>query len=289
MKRYIEANLISHMKFLLRLYTNRSHSPVFIYQPGKTGSSSLVAALTGRYPGVVLHDHAFSRNHARSKDFRNKAALYRWYADGNRPLKVICPIREPLGRNISMFFDQITTRPHWYGVDNKNFSPTLNNMALTELKEIFIEKFRHEHVFQWLDLNILENFHIDVYSKPFPSRGYEVYDFRDIRVGELKAMHKDALLKPFKHVTVLLLRSNLRDEIKEKIISDYLQIDRINIKNANEGAARASGEVYRQFVKQVSFDREFVNQYTSSRFFRHFYGCDCTGQLKPDTFFRDCS
>ena len=78
----------------------KSDIPVLVYQMGKVGSSSVTNSLLRHYSGIVLQAHYFNSNH---KDWR-VGRLYRWVIEEDNPLRIISLTREPIGRNVSAFF-----------------------------------------------------------------------------------------------------------------------------------------------------------------------------------------
>jgi len=127
-------------------------TPVFIYQMGKVASSSIFSSLQNQYPGAVGHAHHIGSDNWHSEELHN-------WAKSGKQLKIISPIREPIGRNISAFFqcfDVLTNEP---------FDPS--KYTTVELFDLFIEKQDHDVPLNWIDDNIKKYFNIDVNSKEF--------------------------------------------------------------------------------------------------------------------------
>ncbi|MFM1823005.1 MAG: hypothetical protein RI967_1271, partial [Planctomycetota bacterium] len=78
------------------------HPPVLVFQMGKVGSSAVRSTLAADWPGVVDQAHAIDQFGDEARD-----TLAACRAFGLRHL-VISPIRDPLSRNVSAFFENFT-------------------------------------------------------------------------------------------------------------------------------------------------------------------------------------
>ena len=144
-------------------YRIQRATPVLIYQMGKVGSSSIYRSLCRQYDGVVGHTHVSAPAHATPL----VRLIFEWTVANSQPLKVISLTREPVGRNVSSFFQNFelfTGLPY----EEAKFS-------IEQLREIFLETFTHDAPLTWFDRHILKTFGIDVYSKPFPENGVCTY------------------------------------------------------------------------------------------------------------------
>ena len=82
----------------LEIFMDKYQTPVFIFQMGKVGSSSLKVTLEAKLKGAVVHSHSYkhlSKENRKMLDRRKRLKL---------PISVICPVREPISRNVSAFF-----------------------------------------------------------------------------------------------------------------------------------------------------------------------------------------
>ena len=138
---------------------------------GFWGSSSMEIGNT-----TIFHMH---RNHD-FNDFRRLMIL--WHARLGLPLSVICPIREPIARDVSAFF-------YWCLRYQKNLDLTAN-ADLGELEELFLKDSRphqssrarsytlaeHQFTLNWFDEHLKPLTRIDVYKQPFPiDRKWQIY------------------------------------------------------------------------------------------------------------------
>ena len=218
----------------------RKATPVFIYQMGKVGSKTVEKSLLRTsYPGAVLHGHNFSLNHNNWK-IRH---LYHWALLKKRPLNVISLTREPIGRNVSAFF-QTFERTTGVPYERANFS-------LEELRSIFLANYTHDKVLQWFDKNIRDNLHIDVYSTPFPECGFATYSHGNIRL--------------------LVMRSEIGDNEKINAIKDFLGLTDFQLVNTNIGEGKIYAETYQDFKKKIKLPSDYIAKMCESKYFNHFY------------------
>jgi hypothetical protein len=221
--------------------------PVIIYQMGKVGSKSIFWSLSRQYPGVVLHAHYFTPDHTNWRIRR----LYRWAIDEAKPLNLISLTREPIGRDVSNFFQNFEK---YTGVPYHKM-----NFSLEELKSIFLNRNKGNSL-GWFDRNISENFGIDVYVNPFPKCGYTTYTRKNIRL--------------------LVMRSEINNEIKAEVIKDFLNLDTFQIFNRNIGADKEYSSTYKGFKKNVKLPLDYINMICKSKYFNHFYDQDTIDSVK---------
>jgi hypothetical protein len=228
-------------KILFKYYLKKN-IPVFVYQMGKVGSKSVYKSLRQYYTGVVLHAHYFDPNHV---DWRIRR-LYQWVIKKGMPLNIISLTREPISRNVSAFFQNLDSIT---GV-----SYHIGNFSLDELKSIFLTKYQHEKPLQWFDKNIKENFGIDVYVNSFPKCGYAIYCNQKIRL--------------------LVMRSEMSDTKKVKVIRDFLHCNNFHLVNTNISEEKEYALIYKNFRDNVSFPKIYIDMMCNSKYFNYFYEQD---------------
>lgn len=216
------------------------HPPLFVFQMGKVASSSIYNSLRGRYPGIMVHEHTFNPRHGDPHMKR----LYRWYHAGkNRPLKIISPVREPVGRNVSAFFQNFERET--------GIPYTEHEFSLQQLRDLFLENYPHDIPLKFFD-KIARNFDIDVYSHPFPREGH-------LRLDNGKGTE------------LLILRHDLPDDQKSELIGTFAGIGDFTLESANIGAEKIYAKTYRAFRERVSLPERYLERMAGSEYFRHFY------------------
>jgi|WetSurSiteA1Bulk_404760.scaffolds.fasta_scaffold63042_1 hypothetical protein len=234
-------------------------TPIFIYQMGKVASTSIYDSLSRIYPGVVLHSHRFSHDHKNWKIRR----LYRWTLLKGNPLHVISLTREPIGRNVSSFFQSFERDT---GVPYEK-----STLSLKELKRLFVANPRNAIPLEWFDKEILKNFGIDVYATPFPPCGFATYAQGKIRL--------------------LVMRSEIVDQEKVNVIKQFLELPEFQLFNSNVAEHKEYAETYRAFRAKVKLPPDFISKMCDSKYFRHFYSQEVIDKVKqkwtespPDSF-----
>ncbi|MCH5374765.1 MAG: putative capsular polysaccharide synthesis family protein [Planctomycetes bacterium] len=166
-----------------------------------------------------------------------------WIVNQNQPLKVISLTREPIGCNISSFFQNFE---YFTGMQFRKA-----NNSIAELKQIFLEKYWHEVPMEWFDENLLKNFGIDVYSREFPENGICRYRKNNIEV--------------------LLMRLEVADADKVTALKEFLQMEDFDLRNINLGREKEYSRCYQEFKRIVTFPFSYLDRMYGSRYFRHFY------------------
>ena len=168
-----------------------------------------------------------------------------WRAKLGLPLNVICPIREPIARDVSAFFYR------------RIFLPAKTDQG--ELKELFLSDSnrgdgfaKHQFGLDWLDRQFRHLTRIDVYKEPFPiDRKWQIY-----RRGFTR---------------VLLYRIDLKQSEQAKLISYFLGIQLGEIKPINRGKDKKYAERYSRFRESVKLPEQYIRRMHDSRFAQHFW------------------
>ncbi|MDZ7771579.1 MAG: putative capsular polysaccharide synthesis family protein [Balneolaceae bacterium] len=226
------------------------HVPVFVFQMGKVASSSIYNSLYESYPGIVVHDHSFRAGHPNLWVRK----LHRWYHKAEkRPLKIISPVREPVGRNVSAFFHNFERDT---GVPYRE-----HTFSLEELRTLFLENYPHRIPLIFFD-KMEKHFGIDVYAHPFPrDKGWRV-------------------LENGRGVELLILHHDLPDPQKEKIIGTFTGLSAFELVNANVGRNKVYAHTYRDFRERVKLPEAYLDRMAGSRYFRHFYPEETIRQVR---------
>jgi hypothetical protein len=111
--------------------------------------------------------------------------------------KIITLVREPVGRNVSAFF-QNYKRFTGSGFHDSYFEAV-------DLINMFFKNYNHEVPLSWFDIEIKETLDIDVYDYTFPKEK----GFLAIQKGNIE---------------LLILKMEMSDAIKQKVISEFLNI-----------------------------------------------------------------
>ena len=260
-------------KFLVKKYKQfaferklRKAPPILVFQMGKVGSTSIFKSLEKKYPGVVLHTH-----YVLESDWQMEHVLD-WAKKGN-PIKIISPIREPIGRNVSAFFhftregNEHKCDISMYSVQEQvklylddSFPRDLIDAESSSLAPEFETFVSQDFSLEWFENNIEKYFSINVYKKSFPDCGHARFSHNNI--------------------DLLVLRIDISDEEKELAIRGFLEFPEFELKNENIGSSFEYASQYKLFKKQATLPEEYLNKMCDSKYFRHFYSEDKINSIR---------
>jgi hypothetical protein len=213
--------------------------PVFIYQMGKVGSSSLKTSLAPSWPGLTLHAHNLMMETERA----SVRLLFETVISKRGPIFVISPVREPIGRNVSAFFQNFER--------DTGVNYHASTFSIEELIGIFLKKHNHAVPLTWFDTRLRPVFDIDVYDYQFPASGIQV-------INE-------------KNVKLLVMQCELPNSAKESAVRSFLTLPRFKLSTSNVGSQKPYAETYHRFVERFVPPDWYMTEMYESRFFYHFY------------------
>jgi hypothetical protein len=275
-KNYYAARAYYHYK-LARADAQCKEPPLLVYQMGKVGSTTVVAALrTTRINRRIYQLHILAPEVVGKFEIWRKTSFpqinddlkYVWrcqyiYKRVQRGLsgkkwKIITLVRDPIARNISDFFQNIEVTPlgsdrewrlrsEWY-----DFESTINNDNVQELIEIFFERYRHDAPSIWFDREFKGVLDIDIYANDFStSKGYKIYEEES--------------------ADVLLIRLENLGDCAAEAFKAFLDVDNLTLRSKNVGSRKDYADIYRTFRDSIVFPAVYLDEMYSSRFARHFY------------------
>lgn len=247
----------SFNKFRWRYFSNPSFitNPVLIYQMGKVASSSVYSSLKSNTDFDVFHVHRLNpKNVAKVRDLHPRSIsnvdeqglyLYRnLFENPKIPLKLISLVREPIGRNISAFFQNL-----YYFDSHKDIE------KIDLLIQNFIDSYPHNTPLEWFDVELHSTTGIDVYQHDFPfEQGYQVIDF-----------------PPFH---LLVMRHDLDDRLKENFIANFLGLKSFKLTRANEASLKGYSEAYSKFIASIKIPEDYAKELLCSKYSQHFYSLE---------------
>ena len=74
--------------------------------------------------------------------------------------------------------------------------------------------------------------------------------------------------------------SEINNEIKEKAIKDFLNIEEFSIQAKNTALQKEYAETYKDFQQHIYFPEKFVNNMLENKFVYHFYTEEMIKNLK---------
>ena len=263
---YAITSLWWNVKLIMKYYVK--NEVVLVYQMGKVGSTSVIKtikAVSKRYGAYHLHflnkenivqaERKLAQLVGRKKYNANswclaeskfiRAKLERMIRKKNK-LKIVTLVRDPIGRNLSSFFENIERYSKALNIDIAKSSPQ-------EIFDIFQNKFHeHNYVLNWFDEEIKSVFTIDVYNYKFDKeRGYTI-------------IKKNI-------ANVLIIRLDKLDQYGEEALKKFLGEMNVKLAYGNVASNKNYDKMYKRFLKNVQLSEEYVEKMYSSKLATHFF------------------
>jgi hypothetical protein len=238
-------------------------SPIVVFQMGKVGSKTIEASLKAHNPTLlVCHSHLLhdlDRIEERIKVSReNPVQTLQEIRHGKQLRKtilgtdfihcrVISLVRDPVARNISAFFENITEFiPDFF----RRFAA--GQLTVESIISRFLEVFEHDTPLGWFDHQMRPAFGIDVFAHPFPNeRGFAIYEGQN--------------------ASLLLIKLERLKDCVELAMKEFLGLDKLIIRNANVAEEKEYREVYKAFLDAVRLPSDYLDRMYESKLVRHFY------------------
>jgi len=278
----------AYFHYNLRQESQRyNQPPVLIYQMGKVGSKTVRDSLQAlKLDRRVFHVHFLAPERVREMERERRKYLgtpkahllkHVWqYEYLNRQLaggfngkqwKVVTLTREPIGRNLSTFFENLEIEPmdegRCYNIqsDYYGFQLEVNEEDLSELQRQFFKNIRHDSPLVFFDNELKRMLGVDVYASGFPTtQGYKIYEAP--------------------HVDVLLVRLENLNACAQEAFREFLGIEQLRLINTNIGSKKPHGSLYQKFVETITLPAAYVDQMYTSKYVRHFYTADEIGKFR---------
>src|SRR5689334_13265990 len=225
-----------------------------VYTMGKVASSSVTEAIRRNGRQVYdIHSLRADKLRARAQSYLDRGAFpTAWVCEAMawrdsllahpRLCFYITLVREPIGRNLSAFFQNLET----------NAGPDALSKSPEELLDIFINSYPHTYVHRWFDLEFHGELGIDVYSEHFEPAA---------RFARLSA------------APALVFRVDCDDATKGHQISKALGFT-VEVGRSNDGSVKAYADKYAEFKRSARFPDDFLDHAYGTKYSKHFWSED---------------
>ncbi len=226
-----------------------------VHSMGKVGSTSLYEGLKKKYleeynsSARVLQTHRlnsatiekFKAEHEKLPPHIRDAV--RFLDKDHTGTLLICPVRDPLSRNVSAFFNNI----HNY-IPGKD----LGGVTTEQLVTLFLKKYAHDLPARWFDEQVKSVFGIDVYAESL-----------DFQTGGHVIRGDD--------ISILLQRVEDPEELRLQAVRSFTGFSDLELPRLNVGSDKAYKDAYDSFRKTFRPPADLVDRVYQSRFSTHFY------------------
>lgn len=246
----------------LEIYSNfylRRRTPTIVYAMGRVGSVALFRSLY-EHGEFALHAHILNPANLKRKKGKQPGTskwAYRQLVCKQREVRIISLIRNPIECMVSAFAPEVRAP-----LDDTGGHRNLSAQALSaQFKAEYFDRQRHLVKLNWFDDEFRAALGINVYKYPFPREtGYLRF-----REGPCD---------------VLLMRSELDDDTKSRVASDFVGTTDLKIIRARVGREQPYGEIYKVFKQRVTVSKEDMESVVNSRFAQHFFSQDVLSAMK---------
>lgn len=226
---------------------NRS---VLVFQPGKVGSISVTESL--EKAGIrCLHAHLISGSvEGYSGLLKERMEGIQFLHSTNNPIKIISLVRDPIGRDISMYFQPC----HDEYIVRDYVQPDVYK-GINDYLEKHIKIGTGGWIFEWFNMEMKEVFGIDVYQNDFDKRkGYQI-------------IKKD-------NIELLLMKVEKLDDCQEAI-ARFVGLKDFELEKSNVAENKLYKFVYNEVKKTIEIPEYILDfYYKGNKYMDHFYSTE---------------
>lgn len=226
------------------------------YQMGRVGSTSISRHFR-LHDRLEWHIHRFSDVYIHEKKKKNivlktiDKALLKLALISGKKIKVICGFRDPVGRNISMFF---------HTFDGTYPDMDMKSMSFIEIQAMFESVFPDTSSLEWFDKEIKSNLGIDIFEGDFDQEsGYTIIEHGNLEIFIYKLEKLNDL---------------------EAEIAGFLDMPDYKLINSNITPDKGEYTKYHSFKSRYRLPKSKVDQIYSSKAVKFFYSESEIHQLR---------
>lgn len=255
-----------------RFYCEELFQPslVLLYQPGKVGSMTIHSSNTLK----TYHFHSMA--YAYADEGMRKICNRMLDKIKKNPVKIITGVREPISRDISVFFQGsesniwplIRYDNSWlylFGDYSSHHTTKLDAQILKKRISVLEKSLNHSFEcmtkeiienrsdeFSWFDYEIKALFGVDIYAYPFnKEKGYTIIEQGNIRILVYKCERLNQL---------------------DGVIGEFIGEPGLSFTDTNRGDEKVYSYVYKKFRNEVKLSRKYFDYYYADNSkLKHFY------------------
>ena len=169
---------------------------------------------------------------------------------GSRDWHIVSVFREPVARNMSVFFLSINAFIKDFFDRHES-----GNLSDEEILQTFLKQFPHDQPVQWFDQEIRDTFGIDVYDFPFPvDQGYQV-------------IRQD-------NISLLLIKVEDLNQCYADAFEDFFGVRVPELKQTHITERDPSYSMYKDFIANNILPNEYLDRMYGTPFSKHFYSVE---------------
>jgi len=248
-------------------------SVIFVYQMGKVGSVNTYLTLKKKLPDqAIYHIHNLNSEHF-SKIWEAMQLDQHYHAftfghscitkylsehieeiKGQKSIKIITGVREPIARNISWFFQIIDCAcvfPEFFIKYEKGLI-TMDDI----IKKFWSQNFVYGKQYDWFEEELEAVFGIDIASIDFPKeKGYAIANFPD------------------RNIELLVLKLEKLDSCLKEALETFLGVENLNCERLDRADFLDENDylIYENLRKSLTFSDEYLEEIYDQPLVRHFY------------------
>lgn len=232
----------------------KKRTDIIIYQMGKVASQALQRAF-------LEHDYKVQHIHWMLDDTGEfpgiRPHIVEKIKNQEQQFKIITTVREPVARNISAFFQQVAKYCQQNNMD-------YTKATAEELHELFLKVYDIHWPDEWFKREMLPVLNFNAFANNFDhDKGYTIY--------------------PDRFHPIMIIRVENINEVLEKAIKEFLDIDNIKMVYYNVGIKKNINKflnpIYEKFLT-LKLPDEFINKNYELQYAKHFYTEDEIKKLK---------
>jgi hypothetical protein len=197
------------------------------------------------------HYHAFTFGHSCITKYLSEHIEE---IKGQKSIKVITGVREPIARNISWFFQIIDCAcvfPEFFIKYEKGLI-TMDDI----IKKFWSQNFVYGKQYDWFEEELEAVFGIDIASIDFPKeKGYAIANFPD------------------RNIELLVLKLEKLDSCLKEALETFLEVENLNCERLDPADFLDENDylIYENLRKSLTFSDEYLEEIYDQPLVRHFY------------------